>query len=248
VVLPSESIIDLVDSDFQMTHFGIIYLSSSYLSQMNSNDQLTKVQNKLKLLNMIAKQLAKHWSFDSFEVNCEKSYIQSNFESSNSNAETSDEYDIVTETTSMVKSYCESNNCVVSDSGENYNRTNQRDYIDRSLNSYLELNEKCFLYKGFINWLSYLAFQTVQPDLFDLVSFSRLLNKKVKNTANLDLIQVQLEWSLIKEVDETYFLANQNLNHIYQSYEFPRLVGNNNFQKIKTEMKVNTIINVIDYI
>ncbi len=175
VILPSDPVIDLLDSDFQMTHFGIIYLSSSYLNQMNSNDQLTKVQNKLKLLNMIAKQLSKHWSFDSFELNCEKSFIQSNFESSIPSVGVSnDEYDIVTETTSMVKNYCDSTiNCISSGVGNiaNTSRTMGKDLADRSLNSYLELNEKCFLYKGFINWISYMAFQAVQPDLFDLVSF-----------------------------------------------------------------------------
>ena len=47
-----------------------------------------------------------------------------------------------------------------------------------------------------------------------------------------------MEWSLIKNIDETYFLTNKNLNHVYQYYEFPRLVDGNNFQIIKTEIKV----------
>jgi hypothetical protein len=166
-----------------MTHYGIIYLSSSYLNHMGSNDQLTKVQNKLKLLNMISKQLAKHWSFDSYELNCEKIFVQSNFESSWVEANglhrhVDEEYDIVTETTSMLTSYCETSNCVANGFGNEAggNRSSSKDLTERSLNSYLELNEKCFLYKGFINWLSYLAFQTVQPDLFDLVcNFSLMI-------------------------------------------------------------------------
>ena len=173
---------------------------------MNSNDQLTKTQNKLKLLNMISKQLSKHWFFSSYDTNCEKSFIQSNFDES-----FAEEPDILTETVNIVKNSCEGRNSNVI-----YAR-NRTDSVEKSLNDYLELNEKCFLYKGFINWISYLAFQSVQPDLFDLV---------------------HLEWSLIKEVDENYFLADQNLKHIYQSYEFPRLAENNNFQKIKTEIKV----------
>jgi hypothetical protein len=34
-------------------------------------------------------------------------------------------------------------------------------------------------------------------------------------------------------------LPNQNLNHIYQQYDFPRLAESDNIQKIKTDLKVN---------
>lgn len=51
-----------------------------------------------------------------------------------------------------------------------------------------------------------------------------------------------MEWSLIKHIDETYFLTNKNLKHIYQYYDYPRLVDGNTFLKIKTELKVNLFL------
>ncbi|CAF0715734.1 unnamed protein product [Brachionus calyciflorus] len=96
------------------------------------------------------------------------------------------------------------------------NNSCQENDTNLFLQQNLDLNEKCFLFKGVINWISYLGFQSVHPDLFDLV---------------------HLEWSLIKNIDETYFLTNKNLNHVYQYYEFPRLVDGDNFQKIKSEIK-----------
>jgi hypothetical protein len=43
--------------------------------------------------------------------------------------------------------------------------------------------EKCFLNKGIVNWMAYLAFQEVYPELFELI---------------------HMEWSLIKEIDCVY--------------------------------------------
>lgn len=224
VVLPSENVIDLVNTDFQMTHHGIIYLASSYFNRyMTSNDDLTKSQNNFKLLNMLAKQLAKHWFYDSYDLNCEKNFIlQSSRTLDNWHGEDmTDQSDILADTVDMVKSFSEYN--------FNFRHNNQsgKDLLDKSVSVYLELNEKCFLFKGVINWISYMAFQSVQTETAYQLSTHNYL---------FDL--VHLEWSLIKDVDETYFLANKNLNHIYQTYEFPHLAENNNFQKIKTEMKV----------
>ena len=47
-----------------------------------------------------------------------------------------------------------------------------------------------------------------------------------------------MEWSLIRELDETYFFSDSNIKYIYQAYDFPRLTESNSLQKIKTEIKV----------
>jgi hypothetical protein len=170
IILPSENIIDLVSKDFQMTHTGLVYLPSIYLNQINSNDQLTKIQNKLKILKMISKQLAKQWFLNMHDTNCEKTFIN---QQQQQNKVLRESDDLSSDTSKVLKTYFESSSIL-----SNYNQINitndsnkflRKDRLDRTLNSYLELNEKCFLYKGFINWMSYLAFQSVQPDLFDLV-------------------------------------------------------------------------------
>ena len=145
VILPTSTIIDLVNNDFSMIHMGIIYLSSSFVG--NTYDQLTKTQNKLKIINMLSKQLTKHWFYNFFELHCDKNnHLDDN------------NYDITTDTVNIIRNFCQNNACM----DHNY-------FLDKSTNDYLELNEKCYLYKGFIGWISYLGFQSLLPEYFDLV-------------------------------------------------------------------------------
>lgn len=50
--------------------------------------------------------------------------------------------------------------------------------------------------------------------------------------------KLKLEWSLVKEIDNDYFLDNKNINHIYENYDFPILAESNTFKDIKNEIKV----------
>jgi hypothetical protein len=86
----------------------------------------------------------------------------------------------------------------------------------RGINLFLRYNQNCHLFKGVVNWLSYLGFQAVYPDLFDLI---------------------RLEWALIRELDDTYFFSDSNVKYIYQIYEFPRLTDGDNILRIRSEMK-----------
>lgn len=45
-------------------------------------------------------------------------------------------------------------------------------YQFQNLNSTLDYNVECFVRKGIIGWLSYMSFQLLQTNLFDLVSMN----------------------------------------------------------------------------
>lgn len=81
---------------------------------------------------------------------------------------------------------------------------------------FLRYNQNCHLLKGIVNWLAYLGFQSVYPDLFDLI---------------------RLEWALIRELDDTYFFSDSNVKYIYQIYDFPRLTDSDSILRIRAEMK-----------
>ena len=126
---------------------GIIYLPSTFMSTLNSNDQLTHTQNNLKIVNMLSKQLVKHWFYNFFELHCDKFNLYDD-----------NSYDITTDTINILRNQCQkSKGC------------QNVQYFKKNVNEYLEINEKCYLYKGFINWIGYLAFQAVQPNFIDLV-------------------------------------------------------------------------------
>lgn len=139
VILPTSSIVDLVNTDLALLHMGIVYLPSAYIASLNSNDQLTHTQNNMKIVNMLAKQLAKHWFYTFFDSHCFKSNL---YDDNN--------YDITTDTINILK--------------------NMQHFSKKSLNDYLEIGEKCYMYKGFTSWIGYLAFQAVQTDFIDLVT------------------------------------------------------------------------------
>jgi hypothetical protein len=142
----------MVNTDFSMLHMGIIYLPSTYItSPSNSNDQsLPHTQNNLKIVNMLAKQLVKHWFYNFFDLHCDKSNL---YDDNN--------YDITTDTLNILKNVCQKTNAK--------NCLNMQFFSKKGVNEYLEINEKCFLYKGFVSWIGYLAFQAVQPGFIDLV-------------------------------------------------------------------------------
>jgi hypothetical protein len=189
---------NLVNDDLIMSQIGIIYIPNTYIKNLASLDQLTKMQSKMKIISTISKQLSRHWFRQFLEQDCEKNLFKEDF---NYN-------DLTLDTINLIKNICDSstnNSCLGIDS------------FDKSVTLYLEFNEKCFLNKGIVNWMAYLAFQEVYPELFELI---------------------HMEWSLIKEIDEVNFFSSQNLNYIYKSYDFPRLAETNSFLRTKTEIKV----------
>ena len=198
IILSTKTYMDIINDDLIMSQIGIVYIPNSFISNLASMDQLTKSESKMKIINTISKQLARHWFKQFLEQDCEKNLFKEDYSYN----------DLTYDTMNLIKNICDSsktNDCLGVDP------------FDKSINLYLEFNEKCFLNKGFVNWIGYLAFQTVYPDLFELV---------------------HLEWSLVKDIDEINFLSNLDLNYIYQSYNFPRLAETNNFLRTKTELKV----------
>jgi hypothetical protein len=198
IILPTSTYVDIVNDDLIMSQIGIIYMPISFIISFDSPDQLTKLESKMKIIHTLSKQLARHWFRQFLQQDCEKNLFKEDFSSK----------DLTFDTINLIKNIC--------DSSTN-NSCTEMDPFDKNINSYLEFNEKCFLNKGIINWVAYIAFQTVYPDLFDLV---------------------HLEWSLVKDMNHINTLSNQNLNYLYQSYEFPRLSETNDFLKTRTEIKV----------
>jgi hypothetical protein len=197
VILPSEATIDFIyKSSLDMPHIGIIYLPFKYIDLLDTDDMLDKMQAKSKIIHLISVQLARHWFYNFLECNNKKtSLLVSNYN-----------LDVRSQTISLLKIVCKNVSC-----------SNAEQITDNNIDSLLGFNDECFLHKGIINWISYLAFQMLQPDLVDLV---------------------HLEWDLIREIDDTYFSPNQDINFIYQTYDFPRLTYTNEFQTVKTELKV----------
>ena len=144
----------MVNTDFSMIHMGIIYLPSTFVTSPSSNhDQsLPQTKNNLKIVNMLSKQLVKHWFYNFFNLHCDKSNLYDD-----------NSYDITTDTINILKNVCQKTN------SKNCLNSNVQYFSKKSVNDYLEINEKCFIYKGFISWIGYLAFQAVQPGFIDLV-------------------------------------------------------------------------------
>lgn len=137
VVVPLKEI-DLIE----LNHVGILYIPASYIdSELYSNDYLTKLKRKLSFVNILSKQLGKHWFYDSLDFHCLEQKLEEN--------------EISKDTLDLMK-LCSNGSCTL-------NETNF--YLDQ----YFKLNEKCFLFKGIVNWISYLAFKSLNPYFFDLV-------------------------------------------------------------------------------
>jgi hypothetical protein len=162
---------------------------------MKSIDQLDQAQTLLKIIHIISKQLAKHW-FSNYQE-CNDAINLSNKD--NSYALTDN--DLATETYYFMKAFVKSSN----------------KQMNSTSSMFLKYNQNCYLFKGIVNWLGYMGFQSIKPDLFDLVF---------------------LEWSIVRELDEAYFFSDSNVKYIYQVYDFPRLTESENILKIKTEIKV----------
>jgi hypothetical protein len=146
-VLPSDTLIDFINSEQMTAQLGIIYLPQTYVKNMRSDDQLEQAQTLLKIIHLISKQLSKHWFYNYQECNDHINLAKEN-----------NDIDLTTETIYFMKNFCSNKTCL---SLKN-NRNN---------NLFLKYNQNCYLFKGIVNWIGYLAFQSIKPDLFDLVIF-----------------------------------------------------------------------------
>ena len=178
---------------------GVIFIPSKFIDNLENGDHLNRIETKSKLIYSVARQLIKHWFYN--YVECDYDNDRSFHSESESE---SMKFDLTIDTINVIRNFLENQIYVKN---------------ERLLNQLLESNEKCYIYKGLIGWISYLAFKSQQADFFDLY---------------------QLEWSLIRRIDEMDLFDNQNINYIYQAYEFPRLTEATNFNNIKTEIRVNT--------
>ena len=137
-----------------MAQLGIIYLPQFFVRNLKTIDLLEKAQVKLKIVHIISKQLAKHWFYKYQECNNQMNL----FKDVNEN-------DFTVDTLYLIRSLCaESKNltfCSNKDIAEQ----------DQSFNTYLQYNVNCYLFKGIVNWLSYLSFKSIHPELFDLVNY-----------------------------------------------------------------------------
>lgn len=158
VILPSESIIELANDDQSLAQLGIIYLPQFYVKSLKTSDLLEKSQVKLKVVHIISKQLSKHWFYKYQECNNQMNL----FKDLNEN-------DFTVDTLYLIKSLCAENN--------NLTFCSNKDPAvkDKSFDAFLQYNVNCYLFKGIVNWLSYLSFKSIHPDLVDLVFILLLL-------------------------------------------------------------------------
>ena len=152
VILPSSVGSAQINDYFKMVHIGIIYLPFSYIANLNSLDHLTRVQAKSKIVHAISRQLIKHWFYNIMECENDRNSLRSE------GVLEMDKFDLTLDSVQVIRKLCKNRQCTE---------------LNRNLlNMLLESNEKCFIYKGFTYWISYLAFKDQMSDFFDLVSAS----------------------------------------------------------------------------
>lgn len=151
VILPKSTVKSLLSTTSQepkTTSVGILYIPDSYVTKYESYDYLNKLKLKFKITNSISKQLVKHWFYSSNDFHCENANVMAN------------ENDAFMEKIDSIRAYCLVHNCT-------RNRTGFM--LGRSVLADLHIYQSCFMYKAIVNWIGYLAFRSIYPDLFDLV-------------------------------------------------------------------------------
>lgn len=102
VILPHESMLDFLHSDQVPAQLGIIYLPQVYIESIRAKDQLQQAQYLLKIIHLIAKQLAKHWFYN--YQDCQSTVYSSNHGDTAS--------DLVTETRTFMDKFCVNGKCM----------------------------------------------------------------------------------------------------------------------------------------
>jgi hypothetical protein len=149
VILPLASISQFSTNDLKTTNMGVVYLPEAYLTEYGHDvyAKINTIQLKLKykITNILAKQLSKHWFSKSNDYHCDTNEPNEN--------------EAFIEKIANIKLICSSMNCT----------TGNRTLLSKSVFADLQIYQKCFLYKALVNWMGYLAFQSIYPELFDLV-------------------------------------------------------------------------------
>ena len=184
IILPLQSYVEVANSDVHMSQLGLVYLPITFISGLNSVDQLTKVENEMRIVNALSRQLSRHWlarflatsngsdgdddddDADPSLGQCDKNVFSEDFLGK----------DVTLDSISLLRSnvhlLATTNGAAKQTANFNQSHHQTQQLPDKTLTSYLEFNERCFLNIGLINWIAYLAFRVVYPDLFDLVSAS----------------------------------------------------------------------------
>lgn len=174
IILPKKSADELIENeDVKTVNVGLIYIGDTYLDEYQTNDYISRTKFKFKLTHSIAKQLTKHWFQQSNDFHCDSMHIYAN-----------EQEQLFADNLRTIKNYCpQLRNCSYNDQPlatiDDSNATNNSATARFVIND-LHLFEKCYFYKSIVNWISYLAFQSIYPQLFDLVIiFNRqtLINK-----------------------------------------------------------------------
>lgn len=153
VVLPKSSAKSLLaaSQNPKTTSIGLLFVPDAYITNYEHFDYLNKLKLKFKITSVLSKQLAKFWFYSSNDYHCETSSLSP-----------SNENDIFMEKIASIRSLCLAQNC-------SHSGNKSANNIGRSVLVDLQIYQSCVLYKAVVNWIGYLAFQSVYPDLFDLV-------------------------------------------------------------------------------
>lgn len=158
IVLPKSSAKNLLSAsqDPKTTSIGLVFIPDSYITNYEHFDYLNKLKLKFKMTSILSKQLAKYWFYTSNDFHCETNLLTP-----------SNENDVFEDKIASIRALCSAQNC--SRASGNKSASNNNNLLGRSVLTDLQIYHSCMLYKAVVNWISYLAFQSVYPDLFDLV-------------------------------------------------------------------------------
>lgn len=155
VVLPkssAKSLLAATSQELKTTSIGLVFMPDTYTQNYEHFDYLNKLKLKFKITNVLSKQLVKYWFYSSNGFHCETNSLTA-----------TNENDVFMEKVASIRGLCSVQNC---SHGNNKSSTN---VLGRSVLADLQIYQSCVLYKAIVNWVGYLAFQSVYPDLFDLV-------------------------------------------------------------------------------
>lgn len=162
---------EFINSDISFDHSGIVYLPLNLLTQINDQDELTRIQIKSKIIYILAKQLSRYWYNHYHFTDCTCSIWNKNSYQNLNN----------------INPFITLSNIVNADNENNFNpnvecidgecniKKSSRSYDINDEKYILDYNIDCFLRKGIIAWLSYTSLQSIQSELYDLVIYKRFL-------------------------------------------------------------------------
>ena len=166
VLISNNELNELIDFDNPYDHNGIIYLPADLFIRMNDPDQLTRAQIKSRIIFTLAKQLSRYWFNHYHFIDCSCSIWS---QRSNSNENSSPFLIIERIFNDQFENFTTIFGCTDAECLNNKIKNNLNE------DSILDYNIECFMRTGIIGWLSYMSFEFIQSDLYDLVKFRFLI-------------------------------------------------------------------------